>query len=198
MSYSFLRLPIIVGFSALATTVIWPGDEGAQAQFFPGFGAPQQINTARGAIQLAPGWHVATTPVRAGQGYRVAVRSDFGEQRNMLIGVNGALAITRPDEPRAARAPARPLPQLARPTRHIEPKKPRIAMAAIHPAPRTPAPTTTKRSPTLQPASLSSEAAKPEARAPLSKDTTPKWQAPTPLDPQAPGYAHGVPINPLD
>ena len=192
------RRSIISALTGLACATACPFVNAAHAQFFPGFGAPQQIQTARGAIQLAPGWHVANSPVRTSGGYRVAVRSETGEQRNMLIGVNGALAITRPDEPRAARAPARPLPQLARPTRHIEPKKPRVAMAAIHPAPRMPAPVTIKRSRTLQPASLSSEAAKPEARAPLSKDTPPKWQTPTPLDPQAPGYAHGVPINPLD
>ena len=117
MSEGFPRLSIIAALTALAC--VW-GPPGAQAQFFPGFGAPQQINTARGAIQLAPGWHVATTPVRTGQGYRVAVRSEYGEQRNMIIGANGALAVESAPRAGAMRAPSRPMPKLAE-TTHIGP-----------------------------------------------------------------------------
>ena len=197
MSYSFLRLPIIVGFSALATTVIWPGDEGPQAQFFPGFGAPQQINTARGAIQLAPGWHVATTPVRAGQGYRVAVRSDFGEQRNMLIGVNGALAVETAPRSGMMRAPSRPLPKIERPPRKVEAQRPKVKLAIMR-APGKPQAAPHMGSQDIKPAAVSYPEAKGASPAPASIDAGPKAQPPTPYGPQAPGFAHGVPINPLD
>jgi len=196
VSYSFLRLSIIAAFSALATIVIWPGDKGAQAQFFPGFGAPQQINTARGAIQLAPGWHVATTPVRTGQGYRVAVRSDYGEQRNMFIGANGALAVESAPRPgMMICAPSRPMPKIERQPRKVEAQKPKVKLAVMR-APNKPqaAPTTlTQKRAVLSP----SEDKKP-APTPVSIDAGPKAQAPTPSGPQAPGSAHGVPINPLD
>ncbi len=183
------RLSII---ALLCGLVCVTGSHAAHAQFFFGFGAPQQINTARGAIQLAPGWHVANAPVRTNGGYRVAVRSETGEQRNMLIGANGALAITRPSEPRAMRAPARPLPQASRPA---EPKKPKVALAVAPAAPKAPA---TKRTPAIQPASAPSESVKPQPRATTPDDTQQKARPPAPLDAQAPGFAHGVPINPLD
>ncbi len=197
MSYGFLRLSIIVGFSALATTVIWPGDEGAQAQFFSGFGAPQQINTARGAIQLAPGWHVATTPVRTGQGYRVAVRSDYGEQRNMFIGANGALAVESAPRSGMMRAPSRPLPKIERQSRKVEAQKPKVKVAIMR-APGKPQAAPHMASQDIKPAALSSPEAKRASPAPASIDASPKAQPPTPSGPQAPGFAHGVPINPLD
>ena len=88
--------------TGLATAVVLPIAP-AKAQFFFGFSAPQQIQTSRGAIQLAPGWHVATSPVRTNNGYRVAVRSETGEQRQMLIGANGALSYGRAPDPRVRR-----------------------------------------------------------------------------------------------
>ena len=185
------RLTIIAAISGLVCVT---GSSVAHAQYFFGFGAPQQFNTARGAIQLAPGWRVANAPVRTSGGYRVAVRSETGEQRNMLIGANGALAITRPYEPRAMRAPARPIPQLQRPTHAAEPKKPKVARVA----PRAPAAPATKRTPEIQPASTSSDSVKPQPRATAPNDLQQKARTPAPLDVQAPGFAHGVPINPLD
>lgn len=99
MPQGFSRPLLIAATVGLAAAVVGPIAP-AQAQFFFGFGAPQQIQTARGAVQLAPGWHVATTPVRTQGGYRVAVRSDTGEQRQMLIGANGALSYSRAPDPR--------------------------------------------------------------------------------------------------
>ena len=197
MSNGFLRLPIIAVYSALATIAPWPGDRGAQAQFFPGFGAPQQINTARGAIQLAPGWHVATTPVRAGQGYRVAVRSEYGEQRNMFIGANGALAVESAPRPGMMRAPSRPMPKIERQPRKVEAQKPKVKLAIMR-APGKPQAAPTMRSQNIKPAVVSQPEAKAVAPAPASIDASPKAQAPTPSGRQAPGFAHGVPINPLD
>jgi hypothetical protein len=76
-----LSRPLLIATTVgLAAAVVWPIAP-AQAQFFFGFGAPQQIQTSRGAVQLAPGWHVATTPVRTQGGYRVAVRSALGDAR---------------------------------------------------------------------------------------------------------------------
>jgi hypothetical protein len=197
VSKGFLRLSIIAVFSALASTIPWPGDEGAQAQFFPGFGAPQQINTARGAIQLAPGWHVATTPVRAGQGYRVAVRSEYGEQRNMFIGANGALAVESAPRPGMMRAPSRPMPKIERQSRKIETQKSKVKLAVMR-APGKPQAAPHMGSQDIKPAAVSRSEAKGVSPAPVSIDASPKAQAPTPSGPQAPGFAHGVPINPLD
>ncbi len=189
MSNGFLRLPIFVLSSALATAAIWPTDTGAQAQFFSGFGAPQQINTARGAIQLAPGWHVATTPVRTGQGYRVAVRSDYGEQRNMLIGANGALAVESAPRSGMMRAPSRPMPRIERQPRKIEAQKPKVKLATMR-APNKPQAAPAMQPQTMTPAFVARPDAKGAAPTPVSIDASPKAQAP--------GFAHGVPINPLD
>ena len=191
MSKGFLRLPIFILASALATAT------GAQAQFFPGFGAPQQISTARGAIQLAPGWHVATTPVRTGQGYRVAVRSDYGEQRNMLIGANGALAVENAPRPGMMRAPSRPMPKIERQPRKVEAQKTKVKLAVMR-APNKPQASPAMQSQSINPAFVVRPEAKGATPTPASIDAGPKAQAPTPSGPQAPGFAHGVPINPLD
>ena len=195
MFYGFSRLSIIAAFSTLASAAIWPADRGAQAQFFQGFGAPQQINTARGAIQLAPGWHVATTPVRTGQGYRVAVRSDYGEQRNMLITNNGAIAVESAPSAGMMRAPSRTMPKIERQHDKVDAQKSKQKLVDIR-APNKPEAAPTQRSQTIEPAVIST----PEAprTGPVSFDASPKAQAPKPFGPQAPGFAHGVPINPLD
>ena len=192
MSEGHFRLSIIHVLTAVAAVSF--GADCAQAQFFPGFGAPQQqINTARGAIQLAPGWRVATTPVRTGQGYRVAVRSDFGEERSMFIGANGSLAV----EPRAGamRAPSRPLTKIERAPRQGE-ARPRTKVAVI----RAPAkPSSAAASPLRDAKPASADAAIQNIKTPPpTNDAAQKWQAPDPVGPQAPGFAHGVPINPLD
>ena len=197
MSNGFLRLPIIALFSALATLSPWPGDRGAKAQFFPGFGAPRQINTARGAIQLAPGWHVATTPVRTGQGYRVAVRSDYGEQRNMLIDANGALAVESAPRASMMRAPSRPLPKIERAPKKADAQKSGAKLAIMR-APAKPQAAPTSQSPTIKPAVASDPDVNRPAFAPVTNDASPKAQAPPPSVQQAPSFAHGVPINPLD
>ena len=197
MSNSFLRLNIIALFSALASLAPWPGEKGAQAQFFPGFGAPQQISTARGAVQLAPGWHVATTPVRTGQGYRVAVRSDYGEQRNMLIGANGALTVESAPRSGMMRAPFPPLPKIQRSPKKADAQKSKTKLAIMR-APAKPQTPSTLQSPTINPAVASDADVNRPMLAPATKDAGPKAQAPTPSALQAPGFAHGVPINPLD
>ncbi len=196
MSEGSSRLSITAAVTALAIVTPWSGDDVARAQFFPGFGAPQQINTPRGAFQLAPGWRVATTPIRTSQGYRVAVRSDAGEQRNMLIGNNGALAVGRAYEPTAARPRPRASQFIERAPRRVEAPKPKVKFAAIRPAskPTIAAPA----HPKAAPANFISRPSPTAQPTPLPKDTSPKLQPPTPIGPQAPGYAHGVPINPLD
>jgi hypothetical protein len=138
----FSRRSLFALRTGLTAIMLWPVGS-AQAQFFFGFGAPQQIQTARGTVQLAPGWHVATTPVRTGQGYRVAVRSDYGEQRNMFIGANGALSYSRAPDPRPARAEPPVLRQMERAARPPERQQPRIKLANIPPKMKqaiTPAP----------------------------------------------------------
>ena len=194
MSEGFPRLSIIAALTALAC--VW-GPPGAQAQFFPGFGAPQQINTARGAIQLAPGWHVATTPVRTGQGYRVAVRSEYGEQRNMIIGAKGALAVESAPRAGAMRAPSRPMPKIERPQRKAEAQKPKMKLAVVR-APAKPQAAPSAGHQDVKPAALSAPAQKIDAPAPVSNDAGLKKHEPDPSGSQAPGFAHGVPINPLD
>lgn len=185
------RHSIILAMMALAWAL--PGAGRAQAQYFPFFGAPQQINTARGSIQLAPGWHVATTPVRAGQGYRVAVRSDYGEQRNMFIGANGALAVENGPRAAAPRGPSRPLTKIEAP-RQVD-AKPKTKVAVIR-APGKPSGATAASG--AKPAPIAVSAPAPRSPASPSNDAAPKAQAPDPMGPQAPGFAHGVPINPLD
>ena len=198
MSEGISRLFIIAALTGLAAFVPRPGLDVAQAQFFPGFGAPQQIQTSRGAIQLAPGWHVARTPVRTSQGYRLAVRSETGEQRNMLIGNNGALAVERAPRPEVMRAPARPMPKIERPQRKVEAQKPKVKLAVVRaPAKPQAAPAAPRQD--IKPAAVSAPAPGRTSRpTPVSIDAGPKAQAPTPSGPQAPGFAHGVPINPLD
>ncbi len=188
MSEGFPRLPTYFALTVLAA--VSPAIDRAQAQFFPGFGAPQQINTARGAIQLAPGWHVATTPVRAGQGYRVAVRSDYGEQRNMFIGANGALSVEN-----AQRAPSRPLMKIERSQRKVEAQKPKTKVAVIR-SPGKPQGSPVASPQNVKPVSVPAQQS--NVTKPLLNDASRKWQAPDSSAPQAPGFAHGVPINPLD
>jgi hypothetical protein len=183
---------MIAALTGVACAAAFDGRNAAQAQFFPGFGAPQQINTARGAIQLAPGWHVANSPVRTAAGYRVAVRSDTGEQRNMLIGANGALTISRPYEAAAPRAPQ----HIARQTRRWDAGKGRVSVAAVNPGPRAPTATISKRAPTVQPTAASSEPMKQAA--PAASEAPQREPATQPSGRQTPGHAHGVPINPLD
>lgn len=182
--------------TGLAPALLWPVAP-AQAQFFFGFGAPQQIQTARGAVQLAPGWHVATTPVRTQRGYRVAVRSETGEQRQMLIGTNGALSYSRAPDPRPARAEPPVLRQMERAARPPERPHPRVKLANIPPKMKqaiTPAP---RAAPRVE------KAAAPSARPPSQIQALPpkaaQPQVPNaPPGQQGPDYAHGVPINPLD
>ncbi len=191
MSEGYSRLSIILSLTVLAT--VFQGPDPAKAQFFQ-FGAPQQINTARGAIQLAPGWHVATTPVRAGQGYRVAVRSDYGEQRNMFIGANGSLAVESAPRPTMMRAPSRPLTKIERGPKKVDAQKPKTKVAVIRAPskPQTPPPAPGQD---IKPASIAAPAQKSNAP---TNDASPKWQGPDQTGPQSPGFAHGVPINPLD
>ena len=186
MPQGFSRPLLIAATVGLAAAVVGPIAP-AQAQFFFGFGAPQQIQTARGAVQLAPGWHVATTPVRTQGGYRVAVRSDTGEQRQMLIGANGALSYSRAPDPRP----------LQRATRPHDRKQTGVRLANIPPR--------TKQAITPDPhvAPRVEKATAPSAPSPTELRALPPKPAQTPLPyvpsgPQTPGYAHGVPINPLD
>jgi len=180
----------------LAAAVVWPIAP-AQAQFFFGFGAPQQIQTSRGAVQLAPGWHVATTPVRTQGGYRVAVRSDTGEQRQMLIGANGALSYSRAPDPRPLRADPPALRPMERATRHHDKKQTGVRLANIPPRMKqaiTPAP---QMAPKVEKAAAPSAPSPKELRA-LPPKAAAQPLPNTPSGSQSPGYAHGVPINPLD
>jgi len=192
----FSRRSLIAALTALTAATVLPVGP-AQAQFFFGFGAPQQIQTARGAVQLAPGWHVATMPVRTQRGYRVALRSETGEQRQMLIGTNGALSYSRAPDPRPLRVEPPALRPMERAARPPERQQPRIKLANIPPKMKqaiTPAP---RAAPRVE------KAAAPSARPPTQIEALPPKAAQpqlpnTPSGPQAPGYAHGVPINPLD
>ena len=182
--------------TGLATAVVLPIAP-AKAQFFFGFSAPQQIQTSRGAIQLAPGWHVATSPVRTNNGYRVAVRSETGEQRQMLIGANGALSYGRAPDPHSARAQAPVLRQMERATRAPERKQPRIKTANIPPKMKQAITPATGAAPRVEKAAAPSapppgqiQALPPKAAQPQIPNTQP--------GPGGPDYAHGVPINPLD
>ena len=180
----------------LADILLWPVAP-AQAQFFFGFGAPQQIQTARGAVQLAPGWHVATTPVRTQHGYRVAVRSETGEQRQMLLGNNGALSYGRAPDPRPARAEAPVLRQMERAARQAERKQPRIKIANLPPKMKQ------AITPTTGAAARVEKTAAPSAQPPSQIQALPPKATPSPIPnrppgPEGPDYAHGVPINPLD
>ena len=182
--------------TALTAAMVLPVGA-AQAQFFFGFGAPQPIQTARGAVQLAPGWHVATAPVRTQRGYRVAVRSETGEQRQMLIGTNGALSYSRAPDPRPPRIEPPTLRPMERVARAPERPHPRIKLANIPPRMKlavTPAP---RVAPRVEKASAPSAPPPTQIRALPPKAAQPQLPA-TPSGPQAPGYAHGVPINPLD
>jgi hypothetical protein len=188
------RLVITYVLTTMAAALPWA--DHAQAQFFQGFSAPQHINTARGAIQLAPGWHVATTPVRAGQGYRVAVRSDYGEQRNMFIGANGSLSVESAPRPGVMRSPARPLKTEQAPRRG-EAQKPKVKVAVIKaPAKSQAAPPTPGRD--AAPVSIAAPAANSKAPTPQTNDAPATWKGLDPMAPQTPGFAHGVPINALD
>ena len=195
MSEGHSRLAVISALIAFAA--VFPGADRAQAQFFPGFGAPQQINTARGAIQLAPGWRLATTPVRAGQGYRVAVRSEYGEQRNMFIGADGALAVESAPRPGVMRAPARPLTKSDRAPRKADAQKPKINVAVIR-APGKPQGGPAAAGSGASPASMAAPAQDSRAPTPQTNDASPKARGGDLMRSQAPGFAHGVPINPLD
>ena len=196
MTEGFSRRSLIAALTALTAATVLPVGA-AQAQCFFGFGAPQQIQTARGAVQLAPGWHVATTPVRTQRGYRVAVRSETGEQRQMLIGNNGALSYSRAPDPRPLRVepPAlRPVERAARPPAR---QQPRIKLANIPPKMKQAITPTPRTAPRVE------KAAAPSARPPTQIQALPPKaaQPPIPNTPpgqQGPDYAHGVPINPLD
>ena len=196
MPEGFSRRPLIAVLTGLTAAAVLPFGA-AQAQFFSGFGAPQQIQTARGAVQLAPGWHVATTPVRTQGGYRVAVRSETGEQRQMLIGNNGALSYSRATDPRPMRADPSGLRPVERATRHPDRKQTGVRLANIPPRMKqaiTPAP---------QMAPKAEKTAAPSAPSPTELRAMPPKAAPAPnpntsSGAQSPGYAHGVPINPLD
>ena len=196
MSECHPRLSIIPALATLAIVMASPGGSVAHAQFFNFFSPPQQVNTPRGSIQLAPGWRAATPPIRTTQGYRVAVRSEAGEQRNMVIGPYGAFDLGRAYPPRLPQATARPAPPHELRTRKPEPPKPKIKVAALRPFAKPPA--TTARHTKAEPAAYSIAPAKPMPPRPQSTDPDQKSQSITPIGPQEPGYAHGVPINPLD
>jgi hypothetical protein len=192
----FSRRSLFALRTGLTAIMLWPVGS-AQAQFFFGFGAPQQIQTARGTVQLAPGWHVATTPVRTQGGYRVAVRSETGEQRQMLIGANGALSYNRAPDPRPLRVAPPALRPMERSTRNPDRKQTGVRLANIPPRMKqalTPGP---HMAPRVEKAAAPSAPGPTELRAlPPKAAQTPLPQ--TPSGPQSPGYAHGVPINPLD
>ena len=152
----------------------------ALAQGFSPFDTPGP--PASRTIFLAQGWHVAAPPTRTSEGLRIAVRSESGELRDMLIGADGSVALRGVNS-----APPGPRPQRA--IIHAKPKpKPKIAI--LHPAwisPQRPA------------SSVASQADD------LPVGTTPAPSATVKPAPPAPvgtgegaGYAHGVPINPLD
>ena len=152
----------------------------ALAQGFSPFDTPGP--PARRTIFLAQGWHVAAPPTRTSEGLRIAVRSESGELRDMLIGADGSVAL-RDANP----ALAGPRPQ--RSIVHAKPKpKPKIAV--LRPA----------QVPPHRPAgSVASQVDD------LPVGTTPATPATVKPAPPAPvgtsegaGYAHGVPINPLD
>jgi hypothetical protein len=192
-----LSRPLLIATTVgLAAAVVWPIAP-AQAQFFFGFGAPQQIQTARGPVQLAPGWHVATTPVRTQGGYRVAVRSETGEQRQMIIGANGALSYSRAPDPRPLRVEPPNLRSLQRATRPHDRKPAGVRLANIPPRMKQAITPGQPMAPRIE------KAAAPSAPSPTQLRATPPKAVQTPLPqtpsgPQSPGYAHGVPINPLD
>jgi hypothetical protein len=175
--------------------MVWPLGA-AQAQFFSGFGAPQQIQTSRGALQLAPGWHVATTPVRTQGGYRVAVRSETGEQRQVLIGANGALSYSRAPDPRPLRAAPPALRPMERATRNAQRKQPTVKLAHIPPRMRQAITPAQQGAPRVEKATAPSAPSPKQLQALPPKAATPMPH--TPSGPQPPGFAHGVPINPLD
>ena len=196
MPQSLSRPLLIATTVGLAAALVWPIAP-AQAQFFFGFGAPQQIQTARGPVQLAPGWHVATTPVRTQSGYRVAVRSDTGEQRQMLIGANGALSYSRAPDPRPLRVEPPNLRSLQRATRPHDRKPAGVRLANIPPRMKQAITPGQPMAPRIEKAAAPSAPGPTELRAlPPKAAQTPLPQ--TPSGPQSPGYAHGVPINPLD
>ena len=196
MPEPFFRRSLIATLTGLATAMVWPTSH-AQAQFFFGFGAPQQIQTSRGAIQLAPGWHVTTTPVRTSHGYRLAVRSETGEQRQMLIGANGSLSYSRAPEPRPMRPDTPVLRPVERAARTPEKKQPAVKLANVPPRMKQQITPITPAAPKAEKAAPPSAPPLTQVRASPPKDTKPAMPD-TPSAPQAPGFAHGVPINPLD
>jgi hypothetical protein len=142
-------------------------------------------NPTQRTIVLSPGWHLSGPPVRSAEGLRFAVRSDAGVMRDMTVLPNGAITFspndrkTRPapsQERRKARTVARPLPDRTPGQADDAPKKVTAKLDGAAPAPSAAV------------SSAPPDAAPPRASAPV----------PVAAPKTGPGYAHGVPINPLD
>jgi hypothetical protein len=151
-------------------------------------------------IVLSPGWHLAGPPVRSARGLRFAVRSDAGVMKDMTVLPNGAITFSD-QEPRTKAA----RPHAARKQRPAPP--PRISSeakatdASPKPADERPTPAAAAGDPgssghkaEARTASVSAAAALPDPVPAPRPAPAPK---PAPVR-KGPGFAHGVPINPLD
>ena len=164
-----------LGLVVLSTALAAAGAVPASAQLF---GEPPPRT-----ILLSPGWHLSGPPVRSSSGLHLAVRNDAGVMQDMTVLPNGSVTfaphpnVAKPARPHKAKPTAsiKRVPGLAQPgpaAMPAEPSKVTAAAAPLGAPPMRPSPIQLERS-----------VAPPAAALPA---------------PTGPGFAHGVPINPLD
>ena len=165
------HLGLVVLSTALAAANAWP----ASAQLF---GEPPPRT-----ILLSPGWHLSGPPVRSSSGLHLAVRNDAGVMQDMTVLPNGSVTFApHPDVAKPAR------PHKAKPTASIK-RVPGLAQ---------PGPASTSAAPTKVTSTAATADAPPARPAPVQPERSLAPPASTQPAPSGPGFAHGVPINPLD
>jgi hypothetical protein len=172
------RLPLIAVSVALATA-----SGSAHAQLFQ--------NPEQRTILLSPGWHLSGPPVRSATGLRFAVRSDAGVMKDMTVLPNGAVTFSGNGAASARRAGG--------PRQHAAPKLPKAVATRRVEHPAGAAPTDTAATPAREAIGVSAQASAAPLPVPQPTKAVRALPAPQPAPPQTgPGFAHGVPINPLD
>ena len=135
-------------------------------------------------IVLSPGWHLNGPPVRSEGGLHLAVRNDAGVMQDMTVLPNGAVTFA-------------PHPG---PAKTARPRKPKPAAASIKHVPsldRPASPAPAAQGTPAGPENVTAAAAAAPEPVPAPRERPRPAATPQPA-PTGPGFAHGVPINPLD
>jgi hypothetical protein len=144
---------------------------------------------AQRTIVLNPGWHLSGPPTRTRDALHLAVRNDAGVEREVRVRADGSISFA--PMPNAAGRAAEPSRRAAKPPER------RVKTAALplpRPRPADLGSTADAQSATIEGASMKLE---PESRTTSASAPQQRATQPPPVM-EGPGFAHGVPINPLE